>query len=471
MKSIIRTLSTMLCGMMFLWPTTLGWLPLQQQIHRHVSSFRRLPTSPISASRLDMSTAQKGPVNWSPIPPEEQEDEEQQGPSLYDESSADDSSGDVHIPAAGISVFDEMDNAQRDRFVSEVVPIPGLTGVAQIVSSPMVRYSFEPLRYLVALSPPTLNEPTDTGKDDELAVAERTFVNSTFVMVDIPPFSPHLAARIRSYMGIGHKLAAILVTSRDAIHYDEAQAVFSNRRSDLRMWKQAFPNTQVIAYRLDTPRDCRAFVTQQLDGYGPFGAADTAGNLTFVETGRPLTYDEWDYNTAQNVLSGTPPPDDDDTAAKQGQLADDEKYTPDAIRAREEDKAILAIYTPGHSFGSVSYVFPKMSVCCSGFTLPVEDNRMDDNEGFTDTGPALDVRGYITTSQAGIKRQMESARSLVKTYYDRFSAILPSRGGPLLLGGSVEERKEDLLQTIDQYQRIGDIYSQLGITSSTNDDE
>ena len=423
-----------------------------------------------------MSTTEKGPVdNWSPIPPDEQES------SLYDESAADDSSGDVHIPAAGISVFDEMDNAQRDRFVSEVLPISGLTGVAQIISSPMVRYSFEPLRYLVALSPPTLKEPTsdkhmDKDEDEELTVVEQTFVNSTFALVDVPPFSPHLAARIRSFMGVGHKLAAILVTSRDAIHYDEAQAVFSNRRSDLRMWKQAFPHAEVIAYRLDTPRDCRAFVTQQLDGYGPFGASETLGNLTFVETGRPLTYDEWDYTTAQNVLSGTPPPDDDDNndgddASEQEQRDDDEKYTPEAIRAREEDKAILAIYTPGHSFGSVSYVFPKMNVCCSGFTIPVEDNRIEDNEGFMDTGPALDVRGYITTSQAGIKRQMESARALVTTYHDRFSTILPSRGAPLLLGGSAEERKEDLLQTIDQYQRIGKIYSQLGITSSPDDDE
>lgn len=466
MKSNIMTIPTTLCVMILLWQTTFGWL-----MRRHVSlpsSFRRLPQS--KPTKLDMSTAEKGPVNWSPIPPGDEE-EEPQGSSLYDESSADDSSGDVHIPPAGISVFDEMDNAQRDRFVSEVIPVPGLTGVAQIVSSPMVRYSFEPLRYLVALSPPTLNEPSETGRNDELAVAERTFVNSTFVMVDVPPFSPHLVARIRSYMGAGHRLAAILVTSRDAIHYDEAQAVFSNRRSDLRMWKQAFPSTEVVAYRLDTPRDCRAFVTQQLDGYGPFGAAEAAGNLTFVETGRPLTYDEWDYNTAQNVLSGTPPPDDDINASEREQLDDDEKYTPEAIRAREEDKAILAIYTPGHSFGSVSYVFPKMNVCCSGFTIPVEDNRIEDNEGFMDTGPALDVRGYITTSQAGIKRQMESARALVTIYYDRFSTILPSRGGPLLLGGSAEERREDLLETIDQYQRIGDIYSQLGITSSTNNHE
>lgn len=404
--------------------------------------------------------------------------------SMYDyESSRKENSGDVHIPSSGISVFDEMDNAQRDRFVSEVVPVAGLTGVAQIVSTPMVRYSFEPLRYVLALSPPTLREESERPTNDDESSADPAFVNSTFVMVDVPPFSPQLAARMRSYMGLNHTLAAILVTSRDAIHYNEAEAVFSNRRSDLRMWKEAFPDTSVISYRLDTPRDCRGHVTQQLDGYGPFAAATAAvsdavsseegniyiGNLTFVETGRPLTYEAWDYVTAQDVLSGKPPPDDDDDADTKVGSEDGQQYTPQAIRQREEGKEILAIYTPGHSFGSITYVFPNMNVCCSGFTLPVEDNRMDENEGFVDTGPALDVRGYITTSRAGILRQMESARHIVTSYADRFRVILPSRGAPLLLGGTVEERKEVLLNIVDQYERIGQIYDQLGITSSSEE--
>ena len=381
-----------------------------------------------------------------------------------------------------------MDNAQRDRFVSEVVPLPGLDGVAQIISSPMVRYSFEPLRYLVALSRPgsqtseksspslSSDEQVIQGDDDTAPLStadkdETVFANATFVMVDVPPFSPQLLARMKSYMGINHKVAAILVTNRDAIHYDEAEAVFSNRRSDLRQWKRVFPTAQVVAYRLDVPRDCQSFISQRLDGYGPFAAEETTGNLTFVETGRPLTYDEWDYTTAQDVLSGSIPPPDDTEEKSENSNDDDADYTPDAIRSREEGKSILAVYTPGHSFGSVSYVFPHMRVCCSGFTIPVEDTRIQENGGFLDMGPALDVRGYITTSRAGIQRQMESARALVSTYYDRFDTILPSRGAPLQLGGSDKERRDELLEMIQQYEKIGQIYEALGITSSSDEED
>jgi hypothetical protein len=397
---------------------------------------------------------------------DKQQQDKSDDASLVEWNPSDDESGDVHIPSAGISVFDEMDASQRDRFVSELLPLRGIDrgAVAQIVSSPIVRDSLEPLRYLVALAPPQVqaNATNDDG--------EPLLVNATFAMVDVPPFSPQLAARMRSYMGLQHRLEAILVTSRDAIHYDQAEAVFSNRRADLHQWKQAFPGVQVIAYRLDIPRDCQGMVSQRLDGYGPFAAAPTTqGNFSFCETGRPLVYEEWDYKTAQDVLSGqTTPPDDDIDEAVVLEDADD--YTPQAIRGREEGKAILAIYTPGHSFGSVSYVFPETKVCCSGFTVPVEDSRIEDNEGFA-TGPALDVRGYITTSRAGILRQMTSARHLVTTYADRFHTILPSRGGPLTLGGSTQERQEELLATIDQYERIGQIYEQLGITSSSDDSD
>lgn len=445
-------------------------LPSTSPVHKRVAPLR------LSRPTEGYSERNSSSVEWNPASATPQ----QQG-SLYDESEMDDKSGDVHIPSGGISVYDEMDSAQRDRFVSDLRPLPGLQGVAQITSSPQARYSFEPLRYLVAMSPPQLQKrehdessfehdgssandrnTNDSNESPPTKDNDYRFGNATFAMIDVPPFSPQLAARMKSYMGINHTLAAILVTSRDAIHYDEAQATFTTRRSDLHKWKQAFPGVEIVAYRLDTPRDCQGLVSQRLDGYGPFAADETTGNLTFVETGRPLTYDEWDYSTAQNVLSGTTPPPDDEQENEE----DDEKYSPEAIRAREEGKTILAIYTPGHSFGSVSYVFPQMNVCCSGFTLPVEDSRIAENEGFVDTGPALDARGYLTTSRAGIRRQMESARALVNNYHDRFNAILPSRGAPLLLGGSDQVRKDELLAIIQQYERIGQIYESLGITSS-----
>jgi hypothetical protein len=143
-------------------------------------------------------------------------------------------------------------------------------------------------------------------------------------------------------------------------------------------------------------------------------------------------------------------------------------YSPAAIRKREEGKLLLAIYTPGYSFGSLSYVFPKSGICCSGFTIPIEDNRYDENLGIGgSTGPALDCRGYIAFSKDR-KRQMESAKKLVSTYIDQFHAVLPSRGDPLFLENDVKGRKELLLDTIEQYEKIGAIYEQLGIIS--NDD-
>lgn len=87
------------------------------------------------------------------------------------------------------------------------------------------------------------------------------------------------------------------------------------------------------------------------------------------------------------------------------------------------------------------------------------------------TGPALDCRGYITTSRAGISRQMGSAKKLVETYGDRFTVVMPNRGDPLFLDGTVEEREEVLVGILDQYKKIGEIYEQLGITGEDDDGE
>jgi hypothetical protein len=94
---------------------------------------------------------------------------------------------------------------------------------------------------------------------------------------------------------------------------------------------------------------------------------------------------------------------------------------------------------------------------------------VDENLG-EPTGPALDCRGYITTSKAGITRQIESARYLINNYCDRFEVILPSRGDPMFLDEKEDKRKSFLLGVIDQYKRIGDIYEKLGITSSDDFD-
>lgn len=380
------------------------------------------------------------------------------------ENDGKDDLGDVQIPSTGISVSDEMESSEKDRFQTKLVPITGMKEVAaQIVTEATLRGSFEPVRYLISLSP--------MEQEDQQRI---------FVMMDIPPYSPELVSRIKSYMGPQSQLAAILVTNRDGIHYDDAPAVYKLRRTDLDLWKKAFPSLQIVAYRLDIPRDCRHSVTQVLDGYGPFaldesaltqltnkhendGAGSANDNVTlFNEMGKPLTYMEWDHDEAQDILRGR-------KALEDSNMTVPDEYSPEAIRAKEEGKRILAVYTPGHSFGSISYVFPEIGVCCSGFTIPVEDTRDEENPGMGTTGPALDCRGYITTSRGGIEKQMESARHLVRTYSDRFDTVFASRGDPLVLGGDHKERREALLDIIDQYDKIGKIYEQLGITSSYED--
>jgi hypothetical protein len=100
----------------------------------------------------------------------------------------------------------------------------------------------------------------------------------------------------------------------------------------------------------------------------------------------------------------------------------------------------------------------------------VEDTRIEENMGIGGAGPALDCRGYISTNKGGIGRQIESAVSLVQSYADRFKVVLPARGDPLFLDGDHEERKRDLLEILDQYKMIGDIYERLGILNDGDSD-
>jgi hypothetical protein len=376
---------------------------------------------------------------------------EKLGPDRQSRSSfLEDESGNVHIPSTGVSISDEMEAAQKDSFVTEVVAFKDLPGVAQLRTSPIVTGSFEPMRYLVALSLPSNATTTTTD----------------YVMIDVPPFSPETASNVQKFFWGKGRLRYILITSRYAIHYDEAPAIFSTRRADLDLWKKEFPGLQIVGYRMDIPRDCRYAVDQVLDGYGPFALQEeNATSMSFIETGRPLRFEEWNHAVAEQVLSGTAPPDDNVTVAE-----NTDQYSPEAIRGREIGKRILAVYTPGHSFGSMSYILPELGMCCSGFTIPIEDNRADDNNRSGTTGPALDCRGYITTSSDS-GRQFESARALVNLYVDRFHTVLPARGDPLLLRCDANDRKEILLQTIEQYEKIGEIYQQLGIVSDDADDE
>lgn len=393
-----------------------------------------------------------------------------------EEHSVDGDLGDVPIPTTGVSVSDEMEKAQRDRFYTQLVPITGLgKGVKAVrILSSTTAGAYESVRYLVRLT--RKNNEIDTDiidldledinlDDDEEDEDVKSVEKDPFVMVDVPPFSDKIVEEMKSMMGPKGYLSSILVTSQECIHYDESPGVFSVRKADLTKWKRAFPDVNVVAYRMDIPRDCRESVTQRLDGYGPWAmdeVADESGNI-FKESGRPLTVKEWDPELAEDILSGKQQPPGDD-----GNDEDDadSEFTPDTIRGNEEGKKVLAVYTPGRSYGSMTYVFPELQLCASGFSLPIEDSRDEDNYGMDSPGPSLDHRGYITTSKAGMSRQIESAQNFVNTYVDRFDIVLTARGDPFYLDGTTDQRRQTLLEVMAQYEKLGMIYEQLGISGN-----
>ncbi len=425
----------------------------------------------------------------------------------------------------------------------------------------------EPARWLVSMGicAGGSNDDCDRGEggiqeggggidDDQTAVAAAM---ESYAMIDLPPYSDGLADEIRGYMnrpyracddddvvvgtseggdgnGAGRrrtrrgKLDVILITNRQCVHYDASPGVYVTRKSDLGRWRAAFPDANVVMYRLDVPRECRGEITQVLDGYGPWGYDETRdGNGdgdgggdrggAFVETGRPLRIVEWDDDTKSRVLTrGETPPDDDDdgiTSAAgieeavggydENVVVDDDDidtveddssmYTPDAIRKREGSYRLLAVYTPGHTFGSVTYVFPRRGICCSGYALPLDGSVDDIDDGINSyvdddisdgasssssspptigygggrsvpppRGPRLDYRGYLATS-ASRPRQMSSALSLIDDYVDRFRVVLPARGDAVFLDQDADKRKRELMESVGLYKKIGDIYSRLGI--------
>jgi hypothetical protein len=406
-----------------------------------------------------------------------------------EEHSVDGDLGDVPIPTTGMSISDEMGKAQNDRFYTQLVPITGLgEGVKAVrVLSSTTAGAYEPIRYLVRLTRKTdkvdtepgnlnIDMDTDDGEKSEEAEGSPTSSNleiDDFVMIDVPPFSEKLVEGIKSLMGPNGQLSSVLITSQECIHYDESPGVFSLRKADLPKWKKAFPETTIAAYRMDIPRDCRDSISQRFDGYGPWAMEEFPGEsgFKFKESGLPLTVKEWDPELAQDILSGKRNPPEEEMEGNGDvnsgmEFVADAQSTSDMVRANEEGKRVLAVYTPGRSFGSMTYVFPELQLCAPGFSLPIEDSRAEENYGMDSPGPALDHRGYITTSKAGMSRQIESAKNLVNSYVDRFDIILTARGDPFYLDGDTDDRRRTLLEIMGQYEKLGKIYEQLGISSN-----
>lgn len=354
-------------------------------------------------------------------------------------------------------------------------------GVARIDTvSTLGNVGEEPVRWLVSLE-----ETNDDGGDDK---------RQSYAMIDLPPYSDKLADEIRYFMDPEYNITTltsndsskakasldvILMTNQQCIHYDSTPAVYVTRKSDLKKWKMAFPSAAVVMYRLDIPRECRDEVTQVLDGYGPWGWSEDDQKL--VETGRPLTIEEWDEDTKSKVLDQGELPEVAESASDSSEDDGDDNdplYSPEAVREREEKHRLLAVYTPGHTFGSVTYIFPKRGICCSGYTLPlessgasaIEDSYDDEDDLMSSTSstpippqaPRLDYQGYLATS-ASRPRQMSSANSLINNYIDRFRVVLPARGDVVFLDSEKEARKRELMESVGLYKKIGDIYGRLGI--------
>lgn len=41
------------------------------------------------------------------------------------------------------------------------------------------------------------------------------------------------------------------------------------------------------------------------------------------------------------------------------------------IRSHRKGKSLLAVYTPGHTMGNMSFILPDIQICVSGFTRSI----------------------------------------------------------------------------------------------------
>lgn len=286
-----------------------------------------------------------------------------------------------------------------------------------------------------------------------------------YAMIDVPPYSKELYNNIQSFISNNGKckssLDAILITNQNSIYYNNNELTdednyYTRRESDLSNWKSLYPEINVVMHRIDVPRDSKAYVTQELDGYGPF-AYDTQTDTddTFIETGKPLTVIKWDDDKVKSFA-------EEDVSDEELQSIEENR------KMLETNTSIIACYTPGHTSGSVCYIFTKLKLCCSGFTIPIENNDVTQDQ---DTGIRLDYKGYVTTNKGGIKRQIDSVNEMMNKYCKNYiDVILPSRGGVYYLptGSSdddflYERKMNELKDMMEKFVKVGDIYESLGI--------
>lgn len=245
----------------------------------------------------------------------------------------------------------------------------------------------------------------------------------------MPKFSEELKEKILEFCN-GQSPIAIAVTNRNSVYYSDAPGGLIIRRSDLILWADAFSGIEVIMNRHDINRDLQKVVTQRLDGYGPWGIdLETA---KFNDLSNPLEendgLDEYEILDVENYVS----PDVDEVDVRKNGLS----------------KYCIAVYTPGHTFGSMCFVVPELSLAVSGNTLP-PTNLLQGKK------LRLDAQGIVTTNRAGIRRQIDSARTFVQEYGDIFEMMLPSRGLLQRFPSPKEKslRIKFLVQLLDEFER------------------
>ena len=273
----------------------------------------------------------------------------------------------------------------------------------------------------------SVGKPEDVMNFPNAWIVRLSEAEKKFIMVDVPKYSKTLEKQIRQFCD-GNPPLAIVVTNQNSIYYDDAPGGLIVRRSDAIKWTEAFQGIEIVVHRHDIFRDFQKVVTQRLDGYGPWGINLETGK--FMDLGHPLqTIDGLDGFEMEFDVENYVSPEIEEIN----------------VRENKNSKSCIAIYTPGHSFGSMCLIVPELEAVCSGNTIPpvnlLEGKRL-----------RMDSQGIVTTNRAGIIRQAESVQNLIDGYADLFQLMLPSRGALQRFPSDLSKRKEMITKLIGKFE-------------------
>jgi hypothetical protein len=250
---------------------------------------------------------------------------------------------------------------------------------------------------------------------------------TTSFLVDVPSFSKERSDEVST-------LSHIFITSTENIHlhpherlesgkygYNQAEQTplsdssfspgssysssdsssSSSERSSLEQWVRAKPGTRVIAHRYDIKPSNRAYVTDVLDGNGPWRAS----------------------------------------LKKDGPVRVHNKTAEAAAAAAENDKneeEVIVVFTPGQTSGSLCVIVPWLRACFSGNSIPTLMYTGGSAEG--------DALIQFASNRGGVTKQASSIEKLANEYcgggsegeqgakgHSYFDVLYPSKGDVLEL--------------------------------------